>query len=281
MASSASAARVRVRRTSLLAAVLVASPPTLLAPPLRARAGPTLIGSSDDGPLVIFAADRPQAIRTVRATGLSGRLVGVDTRPADGHLFGLTTTNDVYRIDPTTGASTLVSTLTVPFDGDVRSGLAFNPQADRLRLVSADGQNLRVNVILGATAVDTPLAYAPSDRNAGKRPRIAAAAYTNTVRDAPTTKLFEIDAAQDVLVLQDPPNDGVLTTVGPLDADFAPLSGFAIVTDTSGADRAYAATGGSLYTIDLATGHATPVGPIGAPPLPRVSLAATPDATAP
>src|SRR5437016_11561102 len=107
MASSASAARVRVRRTSLLAAVLVASAPTLLAPPLLARAGPTLIGSTDDGTLVIFAADRPQAIRTVRATGLSGRLIGVDTRPADGHLFGLTTTNDVYRIDPTTGASTL------------------------------------------------------------------------------------------------------------------------------------------------------------------------------
>src|SRR5438046_9356010 len=103
MAGCASAAGVRVRRPRLLAAVLVASVPTLLAPPLLARAGPTLIGSTDDGTLVIFAADRPQAIRTVRSTGLSGRLVGVDTRPADGHLFGLTTTNDAYRIDPTTG----------------------------------------------------------------------------------------------------------------------------------------------------------------------------------
>src|SRR6185295_275812 len=130
-----------VRRTSLLVAVLVAS-----APPLLARAGPTLIGPTDEGALVIFDADRPQAVRTVRLTGLAGRLVGVDTRPADGHLFGLTTTNDVYRIDPTTGTSTLVSTLTVPFDGDVRSGLAFNPETDRLRVLSADGQNLRINV---------------------------------------------------------------------------------------------------------------------------------------
>jgi hypothetical protein len=101
------------------------------------------------------------------------------------------------------------------------------------------------------------------------------------VRDAPTTKLFEIDAEQDVLVLQDPPNDGVLTTVGPLDADFAPLSGFTIVTDTSGADHAYAATAGKLYTIELTTGHATPVGTIGDPPVPLVSLAATPDAGSP
>ena len=169
----------------------------------------------------------------------------------------------------------------MPFDGDLRSGISFNPQADRLRLVSADGQNLRVNVVLGATAVDTPLAYAPSDRNAGKRPRIAGAAYTNAVPDAPTTKLFDIDAAQDVLVLQDPPNDGVLATVGTLDADFAPICGFTIVTDASGVDRAYAATGGKLYTVDLATGHATPIGAIGDPPVPLVSLAASPDAAAP
>src|SRR4029077_4995911 len=128
----------------------------------------------------------------------------------DGHLFGLTTANDVYRIDPTSGVCTLVSTLTIPFDGDIRSGVAFNPQTDRLRVLSADGQNLRINVALGATAADSPLAYAPTDRNAGKRPRIAAAAYTNAVAGAPTTRLVEIDAEQDVLVAQDPPNDGIL-----------------------------------------------------------------------
>ena len=263
-------------RSSGLAVALVA-----IAATVRADPPPALIGSTEDGRLLLFQADRPEAARTVRPSGLSGRLVGIDSRPADGHLYGLTTSNDLYRIDPATGASTLVSTLTVPFDGDLRSGVAFNPQADRLRLVSADGQNLRVNVVLGATAVDTPLAYAPSDRNAGKRPRIAGAAYTNMVRDAPTTKLFEIDAEQDVLVLQDPPNDGLLTTIGALDADFASLSGFTIVTDAGGADRAYAATAGTLYTIDLTTGHATPVGPIGDPPVPLVSLAAVPGGRAP
>jgi hypothetical protein len=260
-------------RSSGLVVALVAIAATVHSDP-----PPALIGSTEDGRLLLFHADRPEAARTVRPSGLSGRLVGIDWRPADRHLYGLTTSNDIYRIDPATGASTLVSTLTVPFDGDLRSGIAFNPQADRLRLVSADGQNLRVNVVLGATAVDAPLAYARSDRNAGKRPRIAGAAYTNMVRDAPTTKLFEIDVAQEVLVLQDPPNDGILTTVGALDADFGPLSGFTIVTDTSGADRAYAATDGTLYTIDLRTGHATPVGTIGHPPVPLVSLAATPDA---
>ena len=258
-------------RSSGLVVALVAIAATVHCDP-----PPSLIGSTEDGRLLLFHADRPEAVRTVRPSGLSGRLVGIDLRPADGHLYGVTTSNDLYRIDAATGASTLVSTLTVPFDGDLRSGVAFNPQADRLRLVSADGQNLRVNVVLGATAVDTPLAYAPEDRNAGKRPRIAGAAYTNTVRDATTTKLFEIDAEQDVLVLQDPPTDGILKTVGPLDVDFALLSGFTIVTDSGGADRAYAATAGTLYTIDLGTGRATPIGTIGDPPATLVSLSAVP-----
>ena len=259
-------------RSSGLVVALIA-----IAAAVHADPPPALIGSTEDGRLLLFRADHPEVTRTIHPSGLSGRLVGIDLRPADGRLYGLTTANDIYRIDPATGASTLVSTLTVPFDGDLRSGIAFNPQADRLRLVSADGQNLRVNVLLGATAVDTPLSYAPSDRNAGKHPRIAGAAYTNAVRDAPTTKLFEIDAEQDVLVLQDPPNDGVLTTVGPLDADFAPISGFTIVTDSGGADRAYAATGGKLYTVDLSAGHTAPVGPIGDPPAPLTSLAVAPD----
>ena len=250
----------------------------LLALVATVHAGQGLVASTDDGRLLVFEADRPGAARVVEPTGLAGRLIGVDLRPADGRLYGLTTSNDVYRIDPGTGAATVVSTLTIPFDGDLRSGIAFNPQADRLRLVGADGQNLRVNVVLGATAVDAPLAFAPTDRNAGKRPRIAGAAYTNTVRDAPTTKLFEIDADLDALVLQDPPNDGVLTTVGPLDVDVAVVAGFTIVTDAAGADRAWAATGGVLYAVDLATGHATPVGPIGDGRATVASLSAVPSA---
>ncbi len=241
---------------------------------------PKLVGSTPDGRLVIFRADHPERVRVVTTSGLTGDLIGVDTRPADGRLYGVTTSNDVYRVDAATGACVLVSTLTVPFDGDLRSGIAFNPQADRLRLVSATGQNLRVNVLLGAAAVDGPLTYASGDAHAGKRPQIAGAGYTNAVRDAPTTKLFEIDAAADVLVVQDPPNDGVLATVGPLGLDVDPRSGFTIVTGTDGVDRAYAATGGTLYGVDLGSGRATAVGPIGDGRTVLVSLASLPDGAA-
>lgn len=222
-----------------------------------------LLALCDDGALLAFRADRPAEVRRVEPQGVSGRLIGIDRRPADGTLYGVSTTNDVYRIDPASGRAAQVSSLTVPFDGDARSGVDFNPQADRLRLVSRDGQNLRVNVMLGATAVDGALRYRDDDAGAAARPHVTAAAYTHNIPDAPDTKLFEIDADRDVLVLQDPPNDGVLVTIGALGVDFGPTGGFDIVTDSGGAEQAFAASGASLYAIDLATGAARSLGTIG------------------
>jgi hypothetical protein len=266
-AVSPRALSVRVRAILVLALLVLALP---------AAATPAVILAAlgEDGALVVFPADRPDTVRRVQPSAVGDRLIGIDTRPADGRLYGLTVANDLYRIDPGTGQATLISTLTVPFDGAARSGIDFNPQADRLRLVGVDGQNLRVHPTLGATAVDRPLAYRDGDPNAGRRPRVTAAAYTNAVAGAATTKLFVIDAERDVLVLQEPPNDGTLTTVGPLGVDFGPLGGFDIVTDAGGHDRAWAASGATVYTIDLGTGRATPAGTIGAPGLSVVSLAA-------
>src|SRR5262249_17833361 len=147
--------------------------------------------------------------RRVVAAGVTGKLVGIDVRPADGKLYGASS-SEVYTIDPATGVATLVSTLTVPFDGDTRSGVDFTPQLDCLRLTSIAGRNLRVKGTLGATAVDKPLAYAAGDPNFGARPRITASGYANNHPGVATTTLFEIDSGLDVLVIQDPANDGVL-----------------------------------------------------------------------
>jgi hypothetical protein len=214
--------------------------------------------------LLRFSSGRPADVTATRVHDVAGTLIGIDHRPANGLLYGLSHANDLYTIDAGSGAATLVSTLTVAFDGGPRSGFDFNPQADRLRLLAASGQNLRVNVDLGATAIDAPLRYAATDPNAGRRPAIAAAAYTSSVANAPSTKLFDIDADLDVLALQDPPNDGVLVTVGPLGTDFAPLAGFDIVTD-EGEDRAFAVTGSMLYAVDLTSGAAHSLGTVGVP----------------
>jgi hypothetical protein len=231
-----------------------------------------LIALTADGALIAFPANRPgDAVRTA-VVGVQGTLLGIDYRPADGRLYGVTTTGDVYTIDPSTGAGTLVSTLTRPFLGGRGSGLDFTPKADRLRLVSENGQNLRVNVEIGATAVDGTLAYAPADRHYGARPTIAAVAYTNNIAGALTTEMYDLDAALDALVRQEPPNDGILLTVGPLGVDVPPQAGFEIVTDTEGKDTAIAAFGATLYRVDLATGAATSLGAIGGAPGPVVGL---------
>lgn len=227
-----------------------------------AAAAPDLIALTDDGRLLRFPPDRPAEARAVAMEGADG-LIGIDLRPADGRLYGLDASNDVYVLDLDAGSARLVSTLTVAFEGERRSGIDFTPQSDRLRLVGGSGQNLRVNVELGATAQDRPLAYVAGDPNAGQRPTIAAAAYTNNRPGVATTRLLELDAGRDVLVLQDPPNDGGLVTIGPLGIDVGPLAGFDIVTDGAGQDRGWVASGSQLHGIDLATGKTSPVGQIG------------------
>lgn len=236
-----------------------------------AAAEPRLVAVTEAGALLVFTADHPDGARDVQPTGLSGRLLGADVRPADGRLYGLTATNDLYRLDPDTGAAEMVASLTVPFDGDVRSGIDFNPLSDRLRLIGWDGQNLRVHPTLGATAVDRPLSWKPGDPNAGHQPHVTAAAYSKNLPGNADTKLFVIDAELDVLALQDPPNDGILATVGPLGVHFGPTGGFDVLTDAEGRDRAWAASGTTLYTVDLATGAARSAGTL---PRPVVSLAA-------
>jgi hypothetical protein len=254
---------------------------TLLVPSgaVAGDAGPTrLVALTADGALVRFTGEAPATIERSTVQGVRGQLIGLDVRPADAKLYAVSDANDVYTLDAATGAATLVSTLTVPFDAAGGSGIDFNPQADRLRLVGRSGQNLRVHVGLGATATDAPLAYAAGDRNFGVRPEIVGGAYTQNVRDAPSTKLFEIDAARDVLVLQDPPNDGTLVTIGPLGIDAGPATGFDIRTDPDGTEHALAAIAGTLYAIDLATGGARALGAIGAGGLAVTGLAILPHA---
>ena len=81
---------------------------------LVSAAGHEMIALTDDGALVVFRPGETTGRRVV-PTGVSGRLAGIDRRPADGKLYGVTAT-DVYTLDVASGAATLVSTLTVPLD---------------------------------------------------------------------------------------------------------------------------------------------------------------------
>jgi hypothetical protein len=251
----------RARRALLVLALALA--------PSAARAQPApaadleFVALAPGNALVRFAAADPARARTIAITGVKGTLRGIDVRPANGRLYGITGTYEIYSIDPAGGQARRVSTLTAPFDGGEFAGMDFNPQSDRLRLVGSRGHNLRVHTDLGAAATDGPLKYVVRDRNAGRKPQVVAAAYTRSLAKTAVTKLFDLDAGLDVLAVQDPPNDGGLRTVGPLGVDFGPESGFDIVSGPGNAETAWAATAGTLYRIDLATGAATRVGAIG------------------
>lgn len=239
-----------------------------------------LIGLTDDNTLVFFDSDSPSSTSTIKVTGadLTGTLLGIDYRPADGQLYGIGNANNIFTINPGSGAATLVNTLSTPFTAGGFSGVDFNPAADALRLTGTNDQNFRIaSGGTGATLVDGTLAYAAGDPNAGISPTVTASAYTNSFAGPPasvsprTTQLFNIDSNLDVLVLQNPPNDGTLVTVGSLGVDFGPVGGFDIFSPSSGDNTAFAAFGSpsnntlaaSLYSIDLSTGTATSLGQIG------------------
>ena len=228
-------------------------------------AADTVVALRDANQLVFFDAATPGNATAVDVTGLAPgeSLVGIDVRPKDRRLYGITDQGRIYLIGPTTGETVLVSTSSVALQGTL-FGVDFNPVVDRMRVVSDQNQNLRIDVTTGAATADTPLAYAALDDNEGADPAVSANAYTNSAAGVATTKLYVIDPATDVLAIQNPPNNGTLSTVGPLGVDAASSSGLDI---SPAGNTAYAAlgVGGStgLYKIDLATGAATLVGAIG------------------
>ncbi len=167
----------------------------------------------------------------------------------------------------TDNIATFVSTLDTPFEGGTISGFDFNPVADRLRLVGDNDQDFRINVDTGAVIVDGSLAFAEGDRNAGINPNITAAAYTNSFEGTTSTQLYNIDTLLNTLVLQNPPNDGILTTVGELGLDFDTLGGFDILSDPDAGNVAFAVSNNTFYSIDLDSGNATEIGMLGSDPL--------------
>ena len=234
---------------------------------LRAAAAPMAYGLTDDGRLLAFKTATPNTIdATLTVSGLNGgeTLRGIDFRPKDGLLYGLSSAARIVTIDTATGAVTVKASLaadaadtTAPYAGVVGTAFAvdFNPVADRLRVIGDGGQNLRINVDTGATTTDGPI------NRSGATPFVTAGAYTNSYAGTASTTLYDIDGASAGLALQNPPNDGTLAAVGPLGVAVVGDVGMDIAGGANGLVLAALRTtvGGpsSLYRIDLATGAAS------------------------
>ncbi|MBU1334062.1 MAG: DUF4394 domain-containing protein [Alphaproteobacteria bacterium] len=197
---------------------------------------------------------------TMDVTGVDG-LAGIDVRPADKLLYGVTLAGEVVTIDTASGAATMKSTLSEMLPSFEGAIVDFNPMADRLRLMATDGTNHRVNVDDGMVTVDGSLAYEAGDMHEGETPAIVAAAYINSIGKPEATAMYDIDATIAALIQQVSPNDGTLGAIGELGVEGSSYA-FDIAATEALENTAYLVVDNVLHTVDLESGAATEVGAI-------------------
>jgi hypothetical protein len=258
-------------------------------------------GVDGNGNLFSFDVTAPGSIPITPIGNVGFTPEGIDFRPGTNQLYAIdvgATTTQLYTVNITTAAATPVGAGFPTLDagagynlsGNQHFGFDFNPStlmpdnSMRIRLVATNTDNLRINSATGAIAVvDVDLLIPPSSS-----PFVDAAAYINNLPNQSmiTTTLYDMDIRNNALFIQNPPNNGTLTEVGPFGAGITDTIvgiGFDIYTDpfdadpTTGGDSAYAVlkrTGtipsGAylLYQVNLATGGITNgklVGPNGSP----------------
>ncbi len=232
--------------------------------------------------LVSFYTGNPSQILThVPVSGLSNGqvLVGMDVRATDLKMYGLgynanTMVARVYTINPVSGLATPVSADSISgIDLSGNVGVDFNPVADRMRVVTSNNKNYRINQLTGMlAAVDSTLAFNISDMNAGANPYVATVAYSNSKVGATTTTMYIFDDSLNVFGTQNPPNAGILNTIA---ASNIMVNAMDRTSDMdvyynheTDSNEAYFIANtmnnnDMLYMLNLNNGMATPIGSIG------------------
>ena len=223
-----------------------------------------LVATTSQNQLLTFNARNADRVKDIQAiTGLPAgvTLRGIDFRPKTGDLYGVGSDSVVYRVNPGTGIAIAEGPAFTPALRGRSFGVDFNPVVDKIRVVSDDRQNLRLNVDEGTVLMQD------ADLNPGM-PMVVAAGYENSsfnVTQPAATKLHVVDAASDTLFTQDPPNNGTLTNPRKLKVDVGLNAGFDIAGDDNMGflSNAKSGRGSELYTVDITTGKTRSLGRIG------------------
>lgn len=188
--------------------------------------------------------------KTITGLQAGESIVGMDFRPATSQIYAIGSNSRIYTMNTSNGTATYVATLSTMLSG-TSFGVDFNPVADRIRVESNNGQNLRINPTDGFTIVDGSL-------NPGT-PNVSAAAYTNSFAGTTSTMLYAIDVTANKLYLQNA-NAGTLSAIGDLGISITSDNGFDIGGSTNNAYGVFTTTAGTmLYSVNKSTGMATSV----------------------
>ena len=229
---------------------------------------------TSDNAIYVLRPGAGQYVRLGRVnTPDGGNLIGMDFRPADNKLYGLTDLGTLYTIDVSVarfGQVVQVSKMSTRFTGGFENVMDFNPVANALRVTGSNDQNLAVvngadGSNLSTTVVQTKFAYAAGDVNAGKDPELSGGAYTNNYVGATTTLFYAVDHDLDTLVTiadktatgSSNTGGGQLQTVGSFvdeqgnKLNMSPTTDWDIYTDRSGINYLVGQTTRLLFSIDL------------------------------
>lgn len=260
-----------LRARAAVAATLVLAACAGTPEPEGAPRKETVWAVTDTAELVRFNAGQPTRLQQrlpLQGLERGDKLVGIDFRVARGVLYALSSRGRLYTLDTKTGRlSPVGSGPLVALQGE-RFGVDFNPVADRVRVVSDSGQNLRLHPDTGALA-----ATDPALNGAGGNTRVAGAAYTYNKNNDKLTTNYAIDLAAGTLLAQGSiegvqpvvsPNTGTLAVVGALGTGALDDASFDIADIGNTALAALRKDGRTrLHLVDLATGRATLLGTVG------------------
>ncbi|MBC7942349.1 MAG: DUF4394 domain-containing protein [Chitinophagaceae bacterium] len=240
-------------------AIAAAAFSTLVLAAVSANAVP-LVGLTSANEIARIETTNIAAATRVGITGLAAgdRFIGIDLRPSNNTIYGVTLSNQLYTINEFTGAATFVAGLSSSIINSTLSyGIDFNPVADAgggasLRLISSSGNNYAVNATTGAVTVA---------QNIGSG--FGNVAYTPAAAGA--TSLYYVNSSTDSLhVATSAFNTPTISSVGLIGMDALRTGGFEITTSGSGFVALNSDDGASLttgiYMISLATGALTLAG---------------------
>jgi Domain of unknown function (DUF4394) len=217
---------------------------------------PVAYAISETGMFQVFNPTKANSVisKTITGAGAGEEWMGIDFRPVNGQLYGITLSATgnarLYTFNLSSGAATPVGAGFMLAANTTAAGFDFNPTVDRIRLVTNTGQNLRLNPNDGSIAA-TDLNLNPGS------PAISGAAYTNNFPGATATVLYVLDMTK--LYRQDPPNNGTLVETGPLNITASQQNGFDIGGNSN---KAYAimsvGDATKLYNINISSVSSEP-----------------------